>query len=379
MFKMFKKITFIQNRQGGFSLIELLIVVTLLAIVVVMSSDTFTIAIKQSGQQTKIVEAQVEGIIGLELLRFDIEHAGYGLPWAFQNTINYNEASTSPATNYNDSSANVPRAIVFGNDVGFNLSDYLVIKSTAASTNSATQKWTYIVTGSQPKKWSYDGTTYPATINLENGNKVIVIKPRVDSTSVPTLVMDGSDFTCTFHSTNFPSEFAPSAPAERFMIYGMTDSASVTTLRMPFNRTDYYIKRPADIPTHCAPGTGILYKGIVNHGDGALTELPVIDCVADMQVIFRLDTNGDGVIDSQVNNLSASTAQQIREQIKEVRVYILAQEGQRDTGYSHSTQIVTMGEYGLGRNFDLATYIGTGWNRYRWKTYTLTVQPKDLS
>ncbi|MDD5008671.1 MAG: PilW family protein [Syntrophorhabdaceae bacterium] len=374
-----KKITFIQNRQGGYSLIELLIVVTLLAIVVIMSSDTFTIAIKQSGQQTKIVEAQVEGIIGLELLRYDIEHAGYGLPWAFQNAINYNEASTSPATNYNDSSSNVPRAIAFGNDVGFNLSDYLVIKSTAASINSAAQKWTYIITGSQAKRWSYDGTTYPATINLENGNKVIVIKPRFDSTSVPTLVMDGSDFTCTFHSTNFPSEFAPSAPAERFMIYGMTDSASVTSLRMPFNRTDYYIKRPADIPTHCAPGTGILYKGVINHGDGALTELPVIDCVADMQVIFRLDANGDGTIDSQINNLSALTAQQIREQIKEVRVYILAQEGQQDTGYSHSTQIVTMGEFGLGRNFDLATYIGTGWNRYRWKTYTLTVRPKDLS
>jgi len=369
MFKMSKQKLLVKKKQEGFSLIELLIVITLLAIVVVMSSNTFTIALKQSGQQTKIVESQVEGIIGLELLRYDIEHAGYGLPWAFKNAINYNEATTSPAINYNDSSAGIPRALLVGNDTGFNVSDYLVIKAITASTNSAAQKWTYIVTGGQPKQWT------PASVNLQNGDRVIVIRPRVDVMTQPTLVMDGTDFFCAYNGSNFPAAFKPTQTGERYLIYGVSTS---TDPSMPFNRTDYYVKRPADIPTHCAPGTGILYKGVVNQDDGALTELPVIDCVADMQVIFRLDTNGDGAVDSQVNSLAALTAQQIREQIKEVRVYILAQEGQRDTGYSYPNQVITMGEYGLGRNFDLATYVGTEWNRYRWKTYTLVAKPKDL-
>ncbi len=45
-----------------------------------------------------------------------------------------------------------------------------------------------------------------------------------------------------------------------------------------------------DPATKCLRGvlldTGILYKGTVNHADGLLTELPLLDCVADMQVIF---------------------------------------------------------------------------------------------
>lgn len=356
--------------QGGFSLIEMLIVVTLLAIVVIMTSDTFTIVIKQSGQQTRIVESQVEGIIGLEMLRTDIEQAGYGLPWAFLNAINYSEAATAPATNYNDSSNGVPRGILMGNDIGFNGSDYLVIKSTIVGINDTCQKWTYILNGQNPKQWSSG--------SLTDGERIIVIKPKLDVVGQPKLVVlsDGTFFCQIASDGSIPAGFRPTQVGEKYIMYGVD---SDTDLRMPFNRADYYIKRPGTgMPAHCAPGTGILYKGVISQSDGTLTELPLIDCVVDMQIIIGLDTNADETIDSRVNTVSTLTAQQIREQVKEVRVYILAQEGERDNSYSYGTQIVTLGDFGLVKNCDLGSYVGTGWNRYRWKQYTLTVKPKSL-
>ena len=140
--------------------------------------------------------------------------------------------------------------------------------------------------------------------------------------------MDGTNFFTTYSSSAFPIEFSPAAATTRFVIYGV--SPSTTNLRRPFNRADYYIQRPASMPQACAPNTGVLYKATINQMQmGALNPDPLIDCVADMQVIYRLDTNNDGTIDSTVNDISGLTAQQIRDRVKEVRVYILSHEGQK--------------------------------------------------
>jgi prepilin-type N-terminal cleavage/methylation domain-containing protein len=360
-------------RQSGFSLIELLIVTTIIAIVVIMSSNTFTIILNQSGQETKAVGSQIDSIIGIGILRSDIEQAGYGLPWKFQtspSSTNYEADSAITASTYNDMPPNLPRAITTGNNAGYNSSDYLVIKSTVSGTSDTAQRWTYIINGSNPKVW--DSTK----LNLTNGSRVIVIKPKVDDITDNELVMSGTTFFAVFNSTSFPSDFTPKKTSERFLIYGVDPD---TDLRMPFNRADYFISRPStNMPTSCAANTGILYKANVNHSDGQLTEMPLIDCVADMQIIFRLDTNNDGIVDSQSNDISALSAKQIRERVKEVRVYLLVQEGQRDKSYTHSPSTMTIGEYGLGSNFNLATTIGTGWQNYRWKIHTLVIKPKEL-
>jgi hypothetical protein len=133
------------------------------------------------------------------------------------------------------------------------------------------------------------------------------------------------------------------------------------------------------MPQACARNTGILYKATINQGDGDLNRHPLIDCVADMQVIFRLDTNNDGTIDSTVEDISGLTAQQIREQLKEVRVYILSHEGQRDSAFKYSNGTVTVGEFGLGRTFNLSSIIGPGWENYRWKVSVLVVKPRNLT
>jgi prepilin-type N-terminal cleavage/methylation domain-containing protein len=355
--------------QSGFSLVELLVATAIIAVVIMMSSDAFTVILGQSGQQTKVVNSEIDSIVGLRMLQYDIEHAGYGVPQRFENGINYLETSAAPASNYNDSPTGVPRAIILGNNVAHTLnnSDYLVIKSTIAGTNDAAQKWTHIVKDGDPKVWGSD------KLDLTDGDRVLVIKPRSKETSQTELVMDGSSFSTQFDAEDFPSAFSPKTTAERFVIYGVDPS---TDLRMPFNRADFYVSRPAsNMSPSCAPNTGMLYKATVSHSDGSFAEeLPIMDCVADMEVLFRIDTNSDGVADSTTGDISALTAQEITENLKEVRVYILAQEGQRDRSYVHSPATISVGD----RDFDLASTIGTGWQNYRWKVYTLWVKPKQL-
>jgi type II secretory pathway pseudopilin PulG len=366
-----KKSTSILRGQTGVSFVELLIVMTLIVIVITMNTDTFGVIFRQSRQQTQSVGAQMDRVVGLEMLRTDLEHAGFGLPWSFQGSINYNEAVGSPQDTFNDSPSNPPRAVVSGNNPStftLNNSDYLVIKSTIVGTNETSQRWTYIIGGQQPHVWGSQ--------DLPNNAKVTVIWPRSVTGFNKELVMDGINFFTTYSSSAFPAAFSPTASTTRFVIYGIDPD---TNLRMPFNRADYYVRRPTTISQVCAPNTGILYKATVNQSNGALSPEPLIDCVADMQVIYRLDTNNDGTIDSTIENVSGFTAQQIRDQLREVRVYILSHEGQSDRAFRYSNSTVTVGEFGLGRTFNLSSTIGSGWENYRWKVSTLVVKPRNLS
>lgn len=360
--------------KKGFSLIELLIALTILAIIVAISSDTFKNVLEQAGREMGIMSTQMDSFVGLGMLTYDIEHAGYGLPESFRSTISYNEASTSPANAYNDAPSGIPRPFVSGNNTGLNGSDYFVIKSILAATNNVCTKWTYITFENKPfpKTWS------SSSQNLVNGNRVIVIKPAKDIYSSNELILDADgNFYTTFNSANFSSDFSPQNQGERYMIYGVDAS---TDLRMPFNRTDYYIKVPttSSMSLRCAPNTGILYKAMVNHANGELNEMPILDCVADMQVIFGLDSNEDGVVETYSDDISSLTANQIRKRVKEVRIYILTHEGGKDNSYIYPTSTISVGEFGKGREFNLSSTIGTSWQNYRWKQHIIVVKPKDL-
>lgn len=199
----------------------------------------------------------MEGIVGLELLRVDIEHAGYGLPWRFQCPINYAEAKSTPASSYNDAPGNPPRAIVSGDNAQFvspnnifNGSDYLVIKSVVVGSSATAQRWSYITTGNNPKVWNTD--------DLKNGSRVIVVKPKVGETKLKEMVVDEDTkvYYTTYSATAFPKKFSPVKPSELLLIYGIDPD---TDLRMPFNRADYFISK-TNVPQKCASKTGVLEK-----------------------------------------------------------------------------------------------------------------------
>jgi prepilin-type N-terminal cleavage/methylation domain-containing protein len=386
--------------EKGFTLVELLITMVIFVLVIAGASQIFTGLLTQFKQQSKIAETNIEGIVGLEILRQDIEHSGYGLPWLIPAGITYSEASGSPANTFNDAS-NAPRAIISGNNMTysspnniFNGSDYLVIKAVNVARNDAAQKWTRLSSDGS-KRNELSGSPSFADSGSST-DRVIVISPGSTDANSRSLSVSGTAFYTTYNNT---SSFAPTDATETRIIYGVDPD---TDLKMPFNRADYYIRKFDSngkdiVPSRCATNTGVFEKVVVNQGDGRLTNfLPLLDCVADMQVIYQLDMNDDGTIGTQANadgssvssseGATAATVQAtlasaslLRQRLKEVRVYILAHEGQRDVNYTYPNSTIYVGDTGIGsgRNFNLTVI--TDYQNYRWKIYTIVVKPNNLS
>lgn len=376
----------ILKKQDGFNLIELVVVMAVFSVVMAIAVNTFTIIARQSTQQVKISETQIEDVVGLELLRTDIEHAGYGLPLSYSQTLTgYSEAATpATAVTYNDTATTAPRPILSGDNLGafvINSSDYLVIKSTVAGMNDPSQRWSYIDSAGAARAWGTD--------DLIAADRVVIIRPQASETAQKQLVTNAGVF-----FTQYSTVAAFPVQADD-IIYGVDAN---TNLRAPFNRTDYYVNTPAAMPQSCAPNTGILYKATLNHGDGAFTAYPLLDCVADMQIIYRLDMDENGAIGTNSNADGSSvgssegattatvqatflSADLIRTRLKEVRVYILTHEGQMDTAftYPNATITITDPDFGTVKTFNLGVIIGGNWQNYRWKVITLVVRPKNLS
>ena len=377
----------ILRKQDGFSLVELLVTMVVFVFVIVAASNLFVGLLGQFKQQSRIAESNIEGLIGVKMLKSDVEQAGYGLPWSL-GSATYSEAVNDGATTwddtlFNDSTSNPPRAIVFGSGAvianpPLNSSDVLVVKATSVSVARAAQRWSSITNSgavtNPPVIWT-PNTQYD---NIVNGDNVIVIKPTIGSRQ-RELVSSGGVFFTVFNSSlaSFNNNFAPFPYSyETHLLYGVNDGSDA--LRMPFNRADYYVKRPATMPTHCSTdaGTGILYKATVNQAGGGHVELPLLDCVREMRVVFGRDTNNDGASDTWGALPTTLSAEDIRTQLKEVRIYILAQEGQRDANYTSPAFITaTDPDSGTVINFDAAA---AGLRNFHWKVYTILAKPYSM-
>jgi prepilin-type N-terminal cleavage/methylation domain-containing protein len=350
-----------KRRKSGFSLLELLIALAIVGVVLAAASTFFLGMVKQYKVQTKITESNVEGILGLELLRQDLESLGYGLPWS--NLPSYSEASSGLL---NDEGA-APRAVakVNASTLGINNgSDYLVIKSALVGMDSAAGKWTTLRAEEGRRLW---GSTEE---DLADVDYVIVLAPGGSATDQRVLLTPFQGV-----QSGSLSAYVPANEFQTNIVYGIGSQ----TQRFPFNRADYYIANNSEypIPRHCAPITGTLVKRVVSHVDGALEDpLPLLDCVADFQVIFGLDSNADRLVDSWNTSMTGLTADQIRTQLVEVHVNILVQQGQRDDSYRYSNPTVYVGDntIGGGRDFDVSLY-----PNYRWKLYSIIVKPRNLA
>jgi prepilin-type N-terminal cleavage/methylation domain-containing protein len=387
------------REESGFSLIELIIYMALLGILMTMVFSSFIPVMRTGSRQWRIGETKIETGVGLELLRSDLEHAGFGLPWEFMGGVTpipyFEPADAAPpgAPAALADVPKVPRAVISEDTSAFsmNAADYLTIKALNVTTSDTTQKWGLL--------WRLGNATHDATVQSLSDKTfvatehVIVIRPRVALGEDRQLVMSGTDYFA--HPTT--ADLAPFAPpmqaydpnGDRYLVYGLVN---VKDPRRPFNRTDYYINAPTalnPLPAQCAPGTGTLEKAVLNHEDDDFLLLPIVDCVADFQVVYYLDTDGDGGWDTRVNasGLNGLTAQQIREQVKSIRCYVLTHEGGVDPTYTHPTAIINVGEVDTdgvtliaGRAFDVSTLtgIGTTWANYRWKVYSLAVTPRNL-
>ncbi len=393
------------KKQEGFTLVELMMAMIIFLFAIMATSQVFTSLVRQFKQQTKITETNIEGVVGLEMFRRDIEKAGFGLPWDM-NGATYSEAVNDAITAHNDTLFNdeaaedPPRAFVSGNGsgalcAGGVCSDVLVVKATNVSLDPAAERWTHIVnrggTNIRIPVWKdtadnviFDKSLRPNPLDNTLTDRVIVVRPKLgDRRNV--LVVDVGAFFTDFNPGNtdppdFAAGYSPDADSfDAYMIYGIRTDADP---RMPFNRADYYVRIPVTMPARCAQGTGVLYKATVNHPDGLLTEYPLLDCVADLQVAYRLDIDGDGFAETAADDISGMNAEEIRAQLREVRVFVLTHEGQKESTYTFSSftcgaDCLTVGDATVGSR-DLNISGITDHLNYRWKLYTMIIKPHNM-
>lgn len=364
--------------NAGFTLVEMMIVIAIFGFVLAGTTQMFVSMLSSQRQQSKLAETNIEGIIGLELLRQDLERAGYGLPWAGLPT--YAEPAANPASLVNEVLSAPPRGILSADNGGWNGTDYLAIKAISVATNDACSKWTFLALdgAGTPTTTTWTATGSSANDNLAATDRVIVLSPGSLTSAGARTLVTSADGNFSKQFTNVADFASSSSNPETRLVYGVD---SDTDLRRPFNRADYYVSQPTSgMPRRCATGTGILYKAVLNQSDDSLgVGMPLLDCVADLQVIYRTDPGATGAATNWTEDITTLTADQIRAQVKEVRVFILAHEGQRDTSFNYPTTTIHVGDTtpSLGRDFDLSANI-TSWQNYRWKIYTLVVRPDNL-
>jgi len=405
---------FLPNKNG-FTLIELVVVMGVFVIVLMIASTAFKTVLQNSNTVSKSEVSNIEGVVGLEMMRHDLTQAGFGLFTDIDTTISapsYSEATGTFESTYNDSPNRIPRPVRGANNITtadlanvINNSDYLVIKATTLGASMASQKWTYINGVSTSKIWS-------SGINdLKNGSDyVIAVKQSYNNGTIKRRLVyntaSPNSLTVTFRTDGaYNDPFRPNANGVLYYYYGIADTSAAGSPIAPFNRTDYAVKRIAgEVPSRCAPGAGVLYKmNMIQQGGGSagqFTSTPVLDCVADMQVVLGWNTsnppgtNIDTYSNADVSTYSGATAlpaldaNYVSQHLKVIKVYILAQDGDRDPSYANTNTAMLVGDIYLGAG-DTATetdtlshYVdltGANYQNYRWKLYRIVVRPRNMN
>jgi prepilin-type N-terminal cleavage/methylation domain-containing protein len=361
----------------GLTLVELMVTLTVILVVIAAASTAYLKLISGFKVQGKLSDTQLDALYGFELLRYDVQMAGYGLPYGPNPMCFYNEAASSPASNLNDAGTApcIPRAFRFSNNSGPNGSDVLAIKSTVAKLNGTTRKWSLMYRDGgncRVKSWSN------SEMNFVSGEKIVAVLGDQTRALLPT-PLDSANWKLTFTDNNCTGLPSPGAGVVN-VIYGV-DNSTAGNPRMPFNRVDYYLATPSggagDMPGRCFPGSFIFYRATINQSGaaaGALNPEPVIDCAMDFQVAFGRDRDADGGVEAWDSN-STLTTTQINTQLRELRVFLLYHEGGRDDNFRFAGTL-NLGDAQTGV---LSSYTPTGnATRYRWKVAKLVMKPMNL-
>lgn len=397
------------SKVSGYSLIELLVVMLVFVVVLLITSNVFKTILGTTRVTFNSEQSNFEGVVGLEMLRHDLQQAGFALFTDEHSIPTFAEAAAAPFTTYNDANA-VPRALVLGNNVnhGGNTvvmtgTDYLAIKAITVGQTATSQRWTYVTDSGVPKTWGSNdfvaGTDKLIALQQyfdRDTNKIYRGLVRVSDTNYAFSYYATGLFRDT--GNNVVTNYSPAA-SKQFYLYGLDSNSNATfSVRAPFNRADYYIKRlSAGMPGSCSDDSGILFKSVMNHTSGAFTDIGILNCVADVQIVLGWNTladpesrsdvsalsNADGSSTSgTLNGLNIQTilqnAEEVRKRLKLVKVYLLAQDGGRDLNFRNNNTAMVVGDPGeaaLTKTVDLTVANKV---HYKWKVYRIIVKPNNL-
>jgi len=302
-------------KNKGVTLIELLVVLVILSVVLGAVYQSYLNVLKAYTQQTTTAVSNIDRLIGAEIIRRDIELAGFGIP-NDKLPLEYDEANNT-----------------------------LTISSTVSSRNDYTKCYGYA---------DFNGKRFftldDAEISAEDCN----------DTNICYLALD-LDYTQKFNCYKVDS----SDPSKLLLLFGL--SSNSTDNKITYELDDY---NSEDKPLRCAQNTKVLRREDASTGGAQ----PILDCVERFKVAFGLDTDDDDIVDTWSTTLP-SDPKVLRSQLKQVKVFIVYHEGRKDPAFNYSGGTIYLNT----SNGTIEQFTPTGDDiHYRWKLFQFSVKPMNL-
>ena len=344
------------NMKGnkGLSVVELVITMFIVLLVLSGAYFTYTNLLRGFKQETISVETEIEKLVGTELLRLDLEHAGYGI--GIDEPFFPIEWHDNP---------------VLGNYDRYMEGKELIVRATLNNTNKKTYGWILM-------KCSSTSDTLEDSIIIDN---------RLDKTNNSIVILDDRK---NIASTSTDVKLTDTCPKEGVFLGFPIDRDYVNRTgkfdcRYQICHAVNYTFSRSNSLKDCNPNT----KNLLREGK------PILDCVADMKLQYWLDTDQDGKIDKigsspiELDNdhLDTSknsdfvdldgdgkiTSPEVRKQIKLISIYLLMQDGKKDPQFTFNAPT---GYVKTQDNVKLK--LPPDFKHYRWKVIKITVRPLNL-
>lgn len=352
----------------GFTLIELLVSLLVFGILGATLYSAYVTQVQNTAREYVTAQGDMELEIAKNILERDIVMAGFGLADDFSEvTVNGVEpVYVAPARGIaavNGGSGNSSATVLKNQDAA----DELILTGTGLGlTARVSQAWSAVVTtGGDQEPLTWDDSRE----NLRDGDNYIAI----DNPFTKKLDAGWPDH--VFSPSIFGASPAP-AWGTGTILYGVSSTDATTTF--PYTAVRYYLGgAPA---AHCADGTVSLLRASSRKEPAPGTGDPFFNCVLNMQVALGLDQNEDGNIDLWDGGgeaAAALTRKQLKKQIRQVRVYILVQSGNRDEGLQ-GPDSMQVGDPALGIGQTITFDTTRSQEKYRWKLVTVSVTPRNL-
>ncbi len=371
-----------ENNQKGMTILELMIVLVIFSVVMAGLYSSYQTMMRQGVKEFRIAQSEMETNISANIIKRDMNLAGYGLADNYNGLFTAVSATVGGGISQNSTTKGYPSTLTL-------MGTALGIQSGAA------QHWTYIS--------DYSGgvasfaTWTDVREDVKNNDVVILMDP-----STKTLLTQGADWKFIFNGSGNPLTTLASTPLslttgnKGYLLYGIYRLGDSSAATQPFYAVAYSLGGTA--PSNCAPNTLNLLRAESSTTSAPSGGSPVMNCVAEFRIAFGLTTAGSA--DSSVGlpidfwdntgavaNLYSPT--DLKKRLKQIRAYLLIQEGSYDSGYTYKnpdttpgyfgTQTIRVGDLympggGTGRDYTLQP----GQGNYHWRVLSYTATPRNL-
>ena len=128
----------------------------IILIVMAVATAAYLKMLRSYKTQSRVSQSYMTNLTGVEMLRYDLQMAGFGLPVSITPGASFSEAvdpgvgvrptyyAPSSLNDANPNPIRAPHPIAILNNTGANNSDVLAIKSSMAGINPVSRKWSLI-------------------------------------------------------------------------------------------------------------------------------------------------------------------------------------------------------------------------------------------